>query len=194
MRPPHPNKSSAVSTARPFPPRRDFASLSIHDLLDAREAYHVYLSSLENVVATAIGRYRIRKDDWYATNPPDCPRPEDYPRANEPRTLGNSIIRPWSWPAVLVFVREWKPRGELGNQKVPSSLYLPDGRVAPTCIIQATPDESIPPPVPGPSQVSPLLGGGYSCLREHQGVRHMGTFGCLVYKGGSYYALTNRHV
>jgi hypothetical protein len=47
--------------SRPFPPRRDFASLSVRDLLDAREAYHVYLATLENVLATAIGRYRIHR-------------------------------------------------------------------------------------------------------------------------------------
>src|SRR4051812_6735642 len=70
---------------QPFPPRRDFASLSMHDLLDAREAYHVHLSSLQNVVATAIGRYRIQKDDWYATHSPDKRRPEEYPRVSEPR-------------------------------------------------------------------------------------------------------------
>jgi len=77
---------------RPFPPQRDYASLSIKDLLDAREAYHVYLSTLENVVATAIGRYLIHQDDWYATNPPDRPRPPDYPKAKVPRTLENSGI------------------------------------------------------------------------------------------------------
>jgi len=43
-----------VSRVRPFPPRRDYASLSIKDLLDARDAYHVYLSTLDNVVATAV--------------------------------------------------------------------------------------------------------------------------------------------
>ena len=37
--------------SRIFPPRRDYASLSIKDLLDAREAYHVHLSILNNVVA-----------------------------------------------------------------------------------------------------------------------------------------------
>ena len=39
--------------APPFPPRREFSSLSLRDLLDARDAYHVHLSHLENVVATA---------------------------------------------------------------------------------------------------------------------------------------------
>lgn len=177
-----------------FPPRRDYSSLSVQDLLDARDAYHVYLASLEHVVATAIGRYRIHREDWYATHPPDTPRPKDYPKIDEPRTLSNSIVRPWSWPAVLVFVRKWETAGTLGNQIVPRTLYLADGRVVPTCVIQAKPDESPPPPVPGPSHVSPMLGGGYSCLRKHQGRDSFGTFGCLVSKEGSYYALTNRHV
>src|SRR4051812_41262744 len=87
--------------ARIFPPRRDYASLSIKDLLDAREANHVYLSTVENVVATAIGRYFIHQDDWYAHNPPDRPRPKGFPRVTAARTLANSLIRPWSWPAVL---------------------------------------------------------------------------------------------
>lgn len=182
------------SRPRPFPPRRDYASLSIRDLVEAREAYHVHLSGLENVVATAIGRYRIHNQDWYANNAPDRPRPKGHRYVAPPRTLSNSIVRPWSWPAVLVFVREWESRSRLGNQVVPRSLYLPDGRVIPTCVILATPDETPPPPVPGPSQTSGLLGGSYSCLRENQGVEQLGTIACLVYREGSYYALTNRHV
>jgi hypothetical protein len=177
-----------------FPPRRDYASLSVHDLLDAREAYHVYLSGLRNVVATAVGRYRIRRDDWYATHAPDEPRPANLKKSGGPRTLANSILRPWSWPAVLVFVRDWHALDSLGANAVPPTLYLSDGRVVPTCVILATPDESLPPAPPGPSQVSALLGGGYSCLREAQGVQGLGTFGCLVRREGSYYALTNRHV
>jgi hypothetical protein len=178
---------------RPFPPQRDYASLSIKDLLDAREAYHVYLSTLENVVATAIGRYLIHQDDWYATNPPDRPRPPDYPKAKLPRTLENSVVRPWSWPCVLVFVRE-KTSEDMGVSEVPRSLYLPDGRVVPTCVVMATPDESLPPSVPGPSQVSGLIGGGYLVARAHQGTVHNGTIACIVTRDGSYYALTNRHV
>ena len=60
------NKSD-LSTIRPFPPRRNYSSLSMADLLEARDAYHVYLSGLENVVATAVGRYRINQKDWYAS-------------------------------------------------------------------------------------------------------------------------------
>lgn len=187
------NKSDLAAT-RPFPPRRDFSSLSMVDLLEAREAYHVYLSGLDNVVATAIGRYRIHKKDWSATHPPDVHPQKGVKRGSAPRTLNNSIVRPWSWPAVLVFVRQWASPGALGDQVVPRALYLPDGRVIPTCVILATPDESPAPAVPGPSQVSGLIGGGYSCLRHHQGVDHLGSLGCLVYRQGSYYALTNRHV
>jgi len=200
-KPPAPSKAvKPMQTRNPtgaksvFPPRRDFASLSVQDLLDAREAYHVHLSQLENVTATAIGRYCIHEDDWYAQNPPDRPRPPEVKRVTAPRALANSVIRPWSWPAVLVFVKRWEQLGRLGSNAVPSTLYLPDGRVVPTCVIEAAPDDRPPPPALGPFHVSHLLGGGYSCLREHQGEQAVGTFACLVRKGGSYYALTNRHV
>jgi len=55
------NTPTPLPVPHSFPPRRDYSSLSVHDLLDARDAYHVYLASLEHVVATAIGRYRIHK-------------------------------------------------------------------------------------------------------------------------------------
>ena len=127
---PQPSKGvMAMQTRRPigpksiFPPRRDFTSLSLKDLLDAREAYHVYLAQLDNVVATAIGRYCIHQDDWYADNPPDRKRPSNVPRITAARTLANSVIRPWSWPAVLVFVRQWDQRKDLEGNVVPSTLY-----------------------------------------------------------------------
>lgn len=183
-----------VSRNTTFPPRRDYSSLSIKDLLDARDAYHLYLSTLDNVVATAIGRYLIHHEDWYANHPPEEARPKSFPRIREPRTLANSVIRSWSWPAVLVFVRNWQDAGDLGSDAVPRTLYLPDGRMVPTCVVQAAPDESPSRPAPGPSFNSPMIGGGYSCLRKHQGEESLGTVACLTRKGGTYYALTNRHV
>lgn len=186
---PHPDHQHVA-----FPPRRDYASLSIKDLLDARDAYRVYLSSLSNVVATAVGRYYIHENDWYAENPPTVPRPSHFPRVTEPKTLSNSKICPWSWPAVLVFVKKWESDEALGNNIVPRTLYLTDGRVVPTCVIQIAPDETPPAPILSPFQTSPVLGGGYSCLRDHQGMQSLGTISCLVTKEGSYYALTNRHV
>ncbi len=176
-----------------FPPRQDYASLSMKDLIDARDAYQVYLATVPNVVATAIGRYLIHQEDWYAKHPPTMRRPESEPRITEPRTLENSVVRPWSWPAVLVFVEQWDKPENLAGNIIPRSLYLPDGRVIPTCVVLAPRAESLPPAVE-PAFNSPMLGGGYSCLREHQGERGVGTLACLVRKGGNYYALTNRHV
>jgi hypothetical protein len=111
-----------------------------------------------------------------------------------PRRLDNTVLRPWSWPSVLVFVRRWKTRESLGSEAVPRTLYLPDGRVVPVCVVEAPLDERPALPALGPFQVSELLGGGYSCLRRHQGENKLGTIGCLVRKSGTYYALTNRHV
>lgn len=177
-----------------FPPKRDFSSLSLLDLLQARQAHHVQLSTLDNVIATAVGRYLIQEDDWYATHSPDEPRPADVPKAKGPRTLNNSVVRAWSWPCVLVFVRSWQDPAVLGNNAIPQRLYMPDGRVIPTCVVEARPDESPPPVAPGPAQTSPMMGGGYGCIRVDQGVDRLGSFGCLVYKDGTYYALTSRHV
>ena len=177
-----------------FPPRRGYVSLSIKDLLDARDAYHVHLSLLDNVVATAIGRYLIHEKDWFAKHPPGAHPPKGYKKPTTPRTLANSVLQPWSWPAVLVFVRKWEHSDKLGRNAVPQTLYLPDGRVVPVCVLEAAPDELPARPAPAPFPTTPLIGGGYTCVRDHQGEESFGTFGCLVRKGGSYYALTNRHV
>src|SRR5262245_49800373 len=105
----------------------DFSSLSVKDLLDAREAYHVHLAHLDAVYATAIGRYLIRDDDGNARNPGQHSDPETL----GPRTLDNSSSKSWSWPCVLVFVRKWFDRAEirknpdLASQLVPSFLFLP---------------------------------------------------------------------
>jgi len=185
---------SASDAPRPFPPQREFSSLSLRDLLDARDAYHVHLSHIDNVVATAVGRYLLHEDDWHAKHPPDEPRPEDFPRPATPRTLENSLMRSWSWPCVLVFVRQWGRSRDLGSEAVPKRLYLPDGRQVPTCVVLGTPDESLPPPITEPGFASELIGGGYRCERRGQGVTEIGTFACMVRREGSYYALTNSHV
>ena len=152
----------------PLPPRfrahPGYSSLSVRDLLDAREAYHVHLLNMAHVVATAIGRYRIRKGDWYETHPPGTEPPKSRKRPKGPRTLFNSVTTDWSWPCVLVFVDQWVERadwrkGKAGrglepDQFIPRSLYLPDGRVVPTCVVhlersEARPDPP-PPPIPAP--------------------------------------------
>ncbi|WP_375773183.1 hypothetical protein NR798_20590 [Archangium gephyra] len=172
---------------------RDFSSLSIKDLLEAREAYHVHLAHLDSVVATAIGRYRIRREDPDAENPNAAP----VKKSPAPRTLSNTVVRHWSWPCVLVFVDEWWTPEQLAHhpeQLVPPLLYLPDGRVVPTCVILAERQQQAPAPLQTLTFTSGLVGGGYPALTDVQGRQHLGTFGCLVTDGDSVHALTNRHV
>ena len=71
----------------------------MRDLLEARDAYHVHLAHLANVIATAIGRYRIRVGDWYEEHPPNVRQPEGYKSPTFARTLENSRSVPGPGPA-----------------------------------------------------------------------------------------------
>ncbi len=170
---------------------KKFSSLSIKDLLDAREAYHVHLAHLDGVYATAVGRYLIRDGE-----PRNAGAGRKAPR--EPRRLDNSSVQDWSWPCILVFVERWKDKDkfkdEAARNLVPPRLYLPDGRVVPTCVVEVDPDSSVPDLPPRPQYNSDLMGGGYPVSAEVQGKTHVGSIGCLVTDGDSVYALTNRHV
>jgi hypothetical protein len=183
-----------MSPAKYFPPKRNFRSLSVKDLLDAREAYHMHLQHLENVIATAIGRYRIRIED------PDAQKAGDWrKRIQSPiRTLSNTVVQPWSWPCILVFVSEWVKTEKFdladADQVVPRYLYLPDGRVVPTCVILAEKEPLAPPPLQDLAFPADLVGGGYPLITETQQQQHVGSLACLVSNGDSVYALTNRHV
>ena len=81
---------------RDFDPNaRSFSSLSVKDLLDARDAYHVHLCHLDNVFATAIGRFLIRDTD------PDYDRYVSVRErragrdgSSKARTLENSTAKP----------------------------------------------------------------------------------------------------
>ena len=176
--------------------KHDFSSLSIKDLLDAREAYHVHLAHLDAVYATAIGRYLIRTDDKNARDAKHHTKPQSL----GPRKLSNSEIKGWSWPCVLVFVKKWfkrselKKNPELASQLVPSFLYLPDGRVVPTCVVEVAPEGGAPAEVEPPLFKSDLVGGGFPLQTRTQGKTHVGSIGCLVTNGDSVFALTNRHV
>lgn len=173
-----------------------FGALSLRDLLEAREAYHVHLLRQRNVVATAVGRYLVRSDD-------DTParslaeRLRLPPGERPPRTLGDVTITRDSWPCVIVFVDHWMDADEIRaapDEMVPRRLYLPDGRMVPTCVVYAPPT----PPTAGAAQrlsfPDGLLGGGCACLSEVQGRERVGSIGCLVSDGLKTYALTNRHV
>lgn len=86
--------------------RHDFSSLSVKDLIEAREAYHVHLAHLSQVYATAVGKYLIRHDDANSHDPKHCSNPAEL----GPRRLDNCEVKDWSWPCVLVFVRHWFTR------------------------------------------------------------------------------------
>ena len=180
-----------------FPPPRDYMALSLKDVLDARDAYHVHLSHLSNVVGTAVGRYLIRDDDWYATHTPSEPKPKKFPDPKGPRTLFNTLIKDWSWPCVLVFVNDWlklKDFHASPDQMVPRAIFLPDGRVVPTCVVFVR--EGVAEPI-APGKLSfpkSYVGGGYVTLADVQGREHFGSIGCLVTDGDLTYAMTNRHV
>ncbi|HEX8149854.1 MAG TPA: hypothetical protein VF591_21920 [Pyrinomonadaceae bacterium] len=186
-----------MTTLKKFPPPYRYSSLSIKDLLDARDAYHWHLSHLSNVVATAIGRYRIREDDWYAKNPPGTPKDPAHKDPEGERTLYNSVVTDWSWPCVLVFVSEWLPMGAFAaspDQMVPRALFLPDGRVVPTCTIRVVESDAPPEQERRLSFPQSYIGGGYLVSTFEQGREQLGSVGCLVTDGKLVYALTNRHV
>jgi hypothetical protein len=181
-----------------FLPMRDFSSLSVRDLLEAREAYHVHLAHHENVVATAIGRFRIRKDDDDARDPKTTwSRASRSYRKSSPRTLQNTIVTEWSWPCLLVFIRQWlSPEDfrEKQDQVIPRFLYMPDGRVVPTCVVLAPEHEVPAEKILDITFPDKLIGGGYPVLTRVQEQQHIGSIACLVTDGNSTYALTARHV
>jgi hypothetical protein len=183
------------------PYARRYASLSITDLLEAREAYHVHLMQMENVFASAIGLYRIRRDDldYSRYHPAGEAAKKDRGKKATPRTMENTVVQPWSWPCVLVFVKEWlKPddchSASMQGQIVPPFLDLPDGRVIPTCVVQADLWDGTDARVVGYQFSTQIMGGGYPVYTQVQGKEHVGSVGCLVTDGVRHFALTNQHV
>lgn len=172
----------------------DFRMLTIADLLEARDAYHQHLTHLDNVIGTAIGRYFIRETD------PDFKDPNAWLKSPNfaERTLKNSDVKPWSQPCILVFVKLWPKKlqeiEKRPGQFVPPWLYLPDGRVIPTCVVKAPQEPDKEPPLDDILFARDLMGGGYPILSHVQGQDRIGSIGCLVTDGHNVFALTNRHV
>jgi hypothetical protein len=71
--------------------------------VDARDFYHRQLMRKQNVVGTALGRYLIRKD-----------RNKKHPK----KTLFNTEVKKYSWPCILVFVKEWAVPGKFGSGRL----------------------------------------------------------------------------
>lgn len=173
-----------------------FFSLSVKDLLEARENFHFHLSNLKNVVGTAIGLYRIRNKDLDAK---DSTKKADRKKAALVRTLANSAVKDWSWPCILVFVSKWQTIKEFERARehddvIPRFVYMPDGRRIPLCVVEAEKNLAGDPPLQNFSLPNQLMGGGYPIFSDVQGQQHLGSLGCLVTDGDRVYGLTNRHV
>lgn len=185
-----------------FPPRRDFHALSVRQLLEARDAFHSHLLHLAHVVGTGIGLYRIRRDELKVDTGDttrELVRKRDLGeyKAPGPRTLGNSVVKPWSWPCVLVFVDEWcKPEDFAKNpdEMVPRFLYARGDLVVPTCVVLVERDDSFEAPLDLVDAPVPMLGGGLPLFSRVQGQTRVGSVGCLVRDGRNVYAITNQHV
>src|SRR5262245_7030095 len=184
---------------KPVEDNTNFHHLSVKDLVEARDTFHVHLMNKRNVIATAIGRYRIRKSDFKDVEGKKIYEPTTtYPKA--PRTLENSIVTDFSWPCVMVFVKVWENESSLindgGDNIVPKSIYLPDGRVIPICVVEA-PKSSIADVFIDESSLRypvNLISGGFPLIVRSQGERRIASVGCLASDGNKIYAVTNRHV
>ena len=184
--------------------QQNFRALSVRDLLQARDLYHWHLLNKPNVVATAIGLYLIRKSDLSPEQEKAYCREKGLKRPIEKgeRTLQNSEVRNYSWPCVLAFVREWLNASDFGGERstltpdqiVPKSLYMPDGRTVPVCVVKVDQGEPDPRNLPQWHWPKGLFGGGMPIIVETQNQTHRATAGCLVTDGHTTYALTSRHV
>ena len=174
----------------------NFNLLSLRDLLAAREQFHLHLIHKPNVVGTAVGRYRIRKaDPWPNRDDPGGTLGGSRPKRSV-RTLANSEVRPYSYPAILVFVKRWVEQGEFAHPEdaVPPAVYMPNGQRVPICVIQAERDDVRPEGVANYNYPASIIGGGYPVICDVQGREHVASIGCVVTDGHRAYGLTNRHV
>lgn len=186
-----PHRQPPIDLSKFHADNSDFAHLSLKNLIDARELFHIHLMRHPNVVATAIGRYRIRKQDSW-------PNSRKSHHGKGVRRLDNSEIRPYSWPCILVFVSHWQSPSDFQSRPgdlIPSTVFMPDGSKVPICIIEAPRESETP--IEAPNDISyPLnnIGPGNPLIANVQGQKYLATIACLVSDGHKFYALTNRHV
>ncbi len=185
-----------MTDSDPLTTQTEFNLLSLRDLLAARELFHLHLTHKPNVVATAVGRYRIRKSDpWPDQNNPAGADSQSR-RQHSVRTLANSEVRSYSWPAILVFVDRWVEQGDFRNPEdaVPTAVYMPNGQKVPVCVIEAEKEDCRPEGEAHYNYPASVMGGGYPLICDVQGKEHVASVACLVTDGHKTYALTNHHV
>lgn len=188
---------------------RAFQSLTLRDLLEARDRHHVRLATqYDNVVGTAVGFFRYREEDpadagAQAAEAPGKPfatigqDAETIAKKHAPRRMESSAVRKDSPPCILVFVDRWLTPEEFKAQPdkiIPSFLETNDARLVPTCIIFVEKDLAPPEASTHLNFPAHLYGGGYVTVTDVQEREHVGSVGCLVTDGNLTYALTNRHV
>jgi hypothetical protein len=177
----------------PVNPLFNYDSLSLVDLLVARNFRHAEFTGLKGVVGTAVGRYFIRKGD-------SVPGAEKKIKGTGPKTLETAEIRPYSWPCVIVFVDSWIDENDFSHGKVairnliPDRIVLPDSRTVPVCVLEAPKVNYASERNANPIMPGNFIGGGYPVLCEVQEQEHIASVGCLLTDGHTVYALTNRHV
>lgn len=116
------------------------------------------------------------------------------------RTLENSEVRPYSWPALLVFVKKWESEGTLvkshASDVVPKTLYLPNGKMIPVCVVAAEQVKNKSQSVDLGALRFPrnVISGGFPLFTRVQQEVKVASVGCLVTDGHLSYAITNRHV
>ena len=190
--------------------KRNFQSLSVRDLLEARDLYHYHLLHKANVIGTAIGLYLIRNTDpWPRKRDPenDDDKPAQSKRKHTSRKKGerrfdNSGVRDYSWPCVMVLVKKWYSEDEFDGGKdnlhpqdmVPKTLYMPDGRTVPVCVVKVSPGAIGTQEPAHWHWPESMIGGGYPVIINSQQQQKIARVGCLVTDGHTTYALTNRHV
>ena len=168
----------------------DFHSLTIEDLLNARDQFHVHLAHKPNVFSTAIGLYLIRDEDPESRHEGVSSMATARRQHAPERTLQNSSVQDKSWPCILVFVNKWATIEEMHTRPeevVPLFVYLSDGRMVPICVVLATSADLPPRSIPPTRLMDSMLGIGSPIFVDAQGMRRMGTAACLVSDGSDFY-------
>jgi len=185
----------------------NYSALSIKDLLRARDLYHYHLLNRANVVGTAVGLQLIDVNEPYpdggtAGGQKKKQKKKKKSAVTPERTFTNSEVRDYSLPCVLVLVRNWVKESAFGlgknelspQEMIPKTLYMPDGRAVPVCVVKVTPAEASAPRLPDWHWPSGIFGGGMPIVVESQQRERLATVGCLVTDGHTIYAVTSRHV